>query len=38
MCVLAMFVCLEGQFVDIVEDLLFGRGPCRVAGFCHGGV
>ncbi len=38
MHVLAMFVCLEGQFVDTVEDLLFGRGPCHVAGFRHGGV
>jgi hypothetical protein len=35
---LAMFVCLEGQFVDTIEDLLFGCGPCLVAGFCHGGV
>jgi hypothetical protein len=35
---LAMFICLEGQFVDTVKDLLFGCGPCCVAGFCHGGV
>ncbi len=38
MRVLAMFICLEGQFVDTVEDLLFGCGPCRVAGYCYGGV
>jgi hypothetical protein len=28
---LAMFICFEDQFVDTVEDLLFGCGPCRVA-------
>ncbi len=38
MRVLAMFVCLEGQFVDTVEDLLFGCGLCRVADFCDGGI
>jgi hypothetical protein len=38
MHVLTVFVCLEGQFVETVEDLLFGCGPCRVAGFRHGGV
>jgi hypothetical protein len=38
MRVLSMFVLLEGKFVDTVKDLLFGRGPCRVEGFCHGGV
>jgi hypothetical protein len=38
MCVLAMLIHLEGQFVDTIEDLLFGHGPCHVAGFFHGGV
>ncbi len=38
MRVLAVFVCLEGQFVDTNEDLLFGCGSSRVAGFCYGGV
>ncbi len=38
MRVLAVFIHLEGQFVDTVEDLLFGRHPCCVAGFCHGGI
>jgi hypothetical protein len=38
MCVLAMFIHFEGQFVDTVKDLLFGCGPCHVAGFHHGGV
>ena len=38
MRVLSMFVCLEGQFVDTFEDLLFGRGLSRVAGFHYGGV
>jgi hypothetical protein len=38
MHVLAKFICLEGCFVDTIEDLLFGCGPCRVAGFRHGGV
>jgi hypothetical protein len=37
MCALAVFICLEGQFVDIVENLLFGCGPSCVAGFHHGG-
>jgi hypothetical protein len=36
--VLPMFVGLKGQFVDPVEDLLLGSGPCRVACFRHGGV
>ncbi len=35
MIVLPMFVCLEGQFVDSVEDLLLGCGPCHVACFHH---
>ncbi len=38
MNVLAMFICLQGQFVDSVKDLLHGRGLCPIAGFCHGGV
>jgi hypothetical protein len=38
MHVLAVFSHLYGQFVDTIEDLLFGRGPCPVAGFCNGGV
>jgi hypothetical protein len=38
MPVLAVFICLEGQFIDTAEDLLFGRGPSRVASFRHGGV
>ncbi len=33
-----MFVCVKGQFVDPVEDLLLGSGPCHVARFRHGGV
>ena len=37
MCVLPMFVCVKGQFVDPVEDLLLGSGPCSVARFRHGG-
>ena len=36
--VLPMLVCLQGQFVDPVEDLLLRGGPCRVARFRHGGV
>ncbi len=38
MHVLAMFVCLKGQFADTVKDLLFGSGLSHVAGFRHGGV
>ncbi len=38
MRVLALFVRLEGQFVDTIKDLLFGCGPCHVAGFRYGGV
>ena len=30
MRVLSMFVCLKGQFVDPVEDLLLRSGACRV--------
>jgi hypothetical protein len=33
-----MFVCLQGQFVDPVEDLLLRGDPCRVARLRHGGV
>jgi len=36
--VLPMFVGLKGQFVDPVEDLLLGGGPCRVARFRNDGV
>jgi hypothetical protein len=32
---LPMFVCVKGQFVDPVEDLLLGSGPCSVARFRH---
>jgi hypothetical protein len=35
---LPMFVCVKGQFVDPVKDLLLGSGPCSVARFRHGGV
>ncbi len=35
---MAMFICLKGQSVDSVKDLLLDCGPCHVAGFCHGGV
>jgi len=38
MCVLPMLVGVKGQFVDTVEDLLLGSGPCHVARFHHGGV
>ncbi len=38
MRVLPMLVCVKGQFVDPVKDLLLGSGPCRVARFRHGGV
>ncbi len=31
MRVLPVFVCVKGQFVDPVEDLLLGSGPCSVA-------
>jgi hypothetical protein len=34
MIVLPMLACLEGQFVDSVENLLLGCGPCCVACFC----